>query len=161
MSKLTPNEFSYKMFTAPKTKITEAELITAIKIFKDFWTAKDLEKSIAKVGYSPKICSALSTVPNPLVTTLTSTKYPNAKFVKLYGLDIPNLYLTAPEYQRLYNVGLILSTLIPIKMCKRWNSKESAQMYLNIVKRMPKTNQTKILTRYLNKLLGEYANGDI
>lgn len=161
MSKLTPNEFSYKMFTAPKTKITESELVEAIRIFENFWTAKDLEKSIAKIGYSPKIRSTLSAVPNPLVTTLTSTKYPNAKFVKLYGLDISNLYLTAPEYQRLRNVGLIVSTLTPIKMYKRWNSKESIQMYLNIIKRMPKTNQTKILIKYLNKLLGEYTNGNI
>lgn len=151
MSSLTPNEFSYKMFTSPKTKITEETLINAIRIFKDFWTAKDLEKSIAKIGYSTKIRAVLTNLPNPLVTTLTSTKHPNAKFVKLYAHDIPNEYLTAQEYQKLLDAGLLINTLIPISTSKR-RCKSNAELYLNIVKRMPKTSQTKMLIKYLNKL---------
>lgn len=161
MSKLTPNEFSYKMFTAPKTKITENELVEAIKIFQYFWTAKDLEKSIAKIGYSPKVRKVLDNTPNPLVTDFNSSKHPEAKFVKLFAYNIPNEYLTAEEYQFLLNKGLIINTLTPINMFKKGPLTKKYFIYLNIIKRMPKTNQTKILIKYLNKLLGECTNGNI
>lgn len=156
MSKLTPNEFSYKMFTAPKTKITEKYLINAIVIFKDYWTAKDLEKSIKKVGYSPKVKNTLVNVNNPLVTRLGSDKHPDAKFVMLFACDIPNEYLTAQEYQLLLDKGLLVNTLIHVNIAKKWTFKEKYQTYLNIVNRMPKTKQSRILTRYLNKLLKEF-----
>lgn len=156
MSNLTSNEFSYKMFTAPKTKITEADLIEAIRIFKDYWTVKDLEKSIAKIRSSSKIRAVLSNLDNPLVTTLNSSKHPEAKFVKLFAYDIPNEYLTAEEYQLLLDQGLLINTLIPTNTVKRWTSKEKCTTYLSIIKRMPKTNQTKILIKYLNELLKEY-----
>lgn len=155
MSNLTPNEFSYKMFTAPKTKITEAELIEAIRVFKDFWAVKDLEKAIAKVGYSLKVRKVLNNVDNPLVTDFNSPKHPDAKFIRLFAYDIPNEYLTAEEYQFLLNKGLIINTLTPIAIAKKRAFKESYYNYLNIVKRMPKTNQTKILIKYLNKLVAE------
>lgn len=156
MLSLTPNEFSYKMFTAPKTKITESDLVNAIRVFKDYWTAKDLEKSIAKVGYSSRVKAILSNIENPLVTTLNSTKYPKAKFVKLFAYDIPNEYLTAKEYQLLLDQGLLINTLVSTTRVKRWTSKEKCNICLNIVKRMPKTSQTKILIKYLNELLKEY-----
>jgi hypothetical protein len=160
MLELTPNEFSYKVFTAPKTKITESDLVNAIVVFKNYWTAKDLEKSIAKVGYSPKICSALTNLENPLVTTLGSTKYPEAKYVKLFAYDIPNECLTASQYQMLLNTGqLLINTIIPIKRVKRRTSKSSVEMFISILKRYPKTTQSRILIRYLNKLLKEYTNG--
>lgn len=152
MSKLTPNEFSYKMFIAPKTKITEDELVEAIRIFKDFWTVKDLEKSIAKIGYSPRIRRVLDNVPNPLVTDFNSSKHPEAKFVRLLAYNIPNEYLKAEEYQFLYDKSLLINTLTPISIAKRCTLKDKFFIYLNIVKRMPKTNQTKILIKYLNKL---------
>lgn len=161
MSNLTPNEFSYKMFTAPKTKTTEAELIEAIRVFKDFWTVKDLEKAIAKVGYSPKIRRVLNNIDNPLVTNFNSPKHPKAKFVRLFAYNIPNEYLKAEEYQFLLDKSLLINTLTPITIAKKRAFKESYYNYLNIVKRMPKTNQTKILIKYLNKLTTEDTQNGI
>lgn len=152
MSKLTPNEFSYKMFTAPKTKITEDELIEAIKIFENFWTAKDLEKSIAKIGYSPKVRRVLDNIPNPLVTDFNSSKHPEAKFIRLFAYNIPNEYLTAEEYQLLWDKSILINTLTPINIAKKWAFLKKYHIYLSIIKRMPKTSQTKILIKYLNKL---------
>lgn len=152
---LTSNEFSYKMFTAPKTKITEEDLANALRIYKHLWTKQDLKKAIKKVGLTAKIRIHLTTHSNPL-TSVFNSKDDDCEYIVLYTSTFDEKHLTPEEYQELYFNSYKIFTAIPTNIAKRSIPKPKAELFLSILKRYPKTTQSRILIRYLNKLLKEY-----
>jgi len=155
---LTPNEFSYKMFTAPKTKITTEDLLSALRIYKYFWTKQDLKKAIKKVGgLTASLRTHLTAYPNPLTSRFSNID-DNCEYIILYTSTFNEKYLTPEEYQELYFSSYKIFTAIPTTIAKRAIPKPKAELFLSILKRYPKTTQSRILIRYLNKLLKEYPN---
>lgn len=153
MLELTPNEFSYKMFTAPKTKIREEDLFNALRIYKDLWTKQDLKKTIKKVGLTTsKLRACLIMYSNPLTSTFNNQD-DDCEYVVLYTSTFDEKYLTPEEYQELYFSSYKIFTAIPTNIAKRSIPKPKAELFLSILKRYPKTTQSRILIRYLKQLL--------
>lgn len=149
---LEPNEFSYKMFINAK-KITSTDLAEAIPVFKQFWTSEDLKKLLRKLPIlSSQVKVALATHSNPLVKRFTNSDI-DSKYIILIPSDIPNKYMKPEEYQFLEYTSrsTCISTMNNPSM---YRYQHLIDTYLNILKRMPRSKQSKALIKYL-KLIKE------
>ena len=149
---LEPNEFSYKMFINAK-QITSTDLVKAIPIFKQFWTKEDLKKLLKKLPIlSSEVKTALATHSNPLVKRFTNSDI-DSNYIILRPSDIPNQYMKPDEYQFLEytNRATTISTLNNPSV---YRYQHLIDTYLNILKRMPRSKQSKALIKYL-KLVKE------
>ena len=152
MLNLTPDLFSYKMFTAPKTKITEDDLCNALRMYQEFWTKKDLKLAIKKVGLTSSIRKRLATYSNPLSTHFSNTN-DDAKYIVLRTSYLDYKYMTPQEYQKSLIIPATISNLFTIERATHYISKADLTMYLTILKRYPRTTQSRILIKYLKQIL--------
>lgn len=149
---LEPNEFSYKMFTNAK-QITPTDLAKAIPIFKQFWTKEDLKKLLKKFKVLPhEVKVALVTHSNPLVKQFTNSDI-DSPYIKLRHSDIPSQYMKPEEYQFLMYTNRT-THIVTINNPSTYRHQHLIDTYLNILKRMPKSKQSKALIKYL-KLVKE------
>lgn len=149
---LEPNEFSYKMFINAK-QITSTDLARAIPVFKQFWTKEDLKKLLRKFPVLPSMVKmALETYPNPLVKRFTNSDI-DSSYIILRPSGIPNKYMKPEEYQFLEYTdrSTHISTM---NNPSTYRYQYLIDTYLNILKRMPRSKQSKALIKYL-KLVKE------
>lgn len=147
---LEPNEFSYKVVTTPKAQITESNLVQAIPLFKDYWDKPTLKRLVNKVGLTRRIISALRNNKNPLVARFSNSDN-EAIYCTLNPMtDFDNKYLTPEEYQ--YFRYSVIPSIFTAENTTNVKS-TLLVMYLTILKRYPKTTQSRILIRYINKQL--------
>ena len=152
MLELTPNLFSYKMFTSPTTQITEDDLCNALGMYQDLWTVEDLKLAITKVGLTSPIKERLRTYKNPLTSNFKN-KDDNAEYIVLRPRLLTPEYMTPAEYQRtLYN-AVIVTNLYTIKQTRQYTDTPKLELYLIILKRHPKTTQSTILIDYITQVL--------
>lgn len=152
MLNLTPDEFSYKLFTSPKTKITEDDLCNALRMYQDLWTKKDLKLAIKKVGLTMPIKQRLKTYKNPLTSYFNNTN-DDAEYIVLRSYNINQEYMTAEEYQKLLYVHFIITNLYTTKQATQYAPIQILTTCLNILKRYPRTTQSRILIKYLKQTL--------
>lgn len=149
---LEPNEFSYKMFINAK-QITPTDLAKAIRIFKQFWTKEALKKVLKKFKVIPgEVKAALLTYSNPLVKQFTNSDI-DSPYIKLRSSDIPSQYMKPEEYQFLKYTNRT-THIVTINNPSTYKHQHLIDTYLNILKRMPKSKQSKALIKYL-KLVKE------
>lgn len=149
---LEPNEFSYKMFINAK-QITPTDLAKAIPVFRQFWTKEDLKKLLKKFKIlSGEVKAALIVHSNPLVKQFTNSDI-DSPYIKLRPSDIPKQYMKPEEYQFLEYTNRIVH-ICTINNPSTYKHQHLIDTYLNILKRMPKSKQSKALIKYL-KLVKE------
>ena len=147
---LEPNEFSYKMFINAK-QITPTDLAKAIPTFKQFWTKEDLKKLLRKFKVIPgEVKIALSVHPNPLVKQFTNSDI-DSPYIKLRPSDIPSKYMKPEEYQFLEYTNRI-THIFTTNNPSAYKYQPVIDIYLNILKRMPKSKQSKALIKYLKRV---------
>ena len=149
---LEPNEFSYKMFINAK-QITSADLAKAIPVFKQFWTKEDLKKLLKKLPIlSSEVKTALATHSNPLVKRFTNSDI-DSNYIILRSSDIPIKYMKPEEFQFLEYTdrSTHISTM---NNPSTYRYPPLINTYINILKRMPRSKQSKALIKYL-KLVKE------
>lgn len=160
---LEPNEFSYKMFINAK-QITPTDLAKAIPVFRQFWTKEDLKKILKKFKIlSGEVKTALIVHSNPLVKQFTNSDI-DSPYIKLRPSDIPSKYMKPEEYQFLeymkpeaYQFLEYTNRIVHICTINNpstYKHQHLIDTYLNILKRMPKSKQSKALIKYL-KLVKE------
>ena len=152
MLELTQNLFSYKMFTAPKTQITEDDLCNALRMYQDFWTKKDLKSAIKKVGLTMPIKQRLKSYRNPLTSYFNNTN-DNADFIVLRSYDLDSKYMTPQEYQAVVFMPSTITNMYTHKQQMQYVPLYMLDMYLTILERYPKTTQSTILIDYLTQVL--------
>lgn len=149
---LEPNEFSYKMFINAK-QITPTDLAKAIPVFKQFWTKEDLKKILKKFKIlSGVVRVALVVHSNPLVKQFTNSDI-DSPYIKLRPSDIPSQYMKPEEYQFLEYTNRTIH-IFTINNPSVYKDPHVINTYINILKRMPKSKQSKALIKYL-KLVKE------
>lgn len=149
---LEPNEFSYKMFINAK-QITPTDLAKAIPVFRQFWTKEDLKKILKKFKIlSGEVKVALVTHSNPLVKQFTNSDI-DSLYIKLKPSDIPSKYMKPEEYQFLEYTNRIVH-ICTINNPSTYKHQHLIDTYLNILKRMPKSKQSKALIKYLKTCKG-------
>lgn len=149
---LEPNEFSYKMFINAK-QIAPIDLIRSIPTFKQFWTKEALKKVLKKFKVIPhEVKVALLVHSNPLVKQFTNSDI-DSPYIKLRPSDIPSKYMKPEEYQFLEYTDRIIH-IFTINNPSAYKHQPVIDIYLNILKRMPKSKQSKALIKYL-KLVKE------
>ena len=149
---LEPNEFSYKMFINAN-QITSADLVKAIPVFKQFWTKEDLKKLLRKFPVLPSMVKmALETYSNPLVKRFTNSDI-DSNYIILRPSDIPNKYMKPDEYQFLEYTNRA-TTISTLNNPSTYRYQYLIDTYLNILKRMPRSKQSRALIKYL-KLVKE------
>lgn len=149
---LEPNEFSYKMFINAK-QITLTDLTKAIPVFRKFWTSKDLKKLLRKFPVIPRMVKmALATHSNPLVKRFTNSDI-DSNYIILRPSDIPNKYMKPDEYQFLEYTNRS-THIFTMNNPSMYRYQHLIDTYLNILKRMPRSKQSKALIKYL-KLVKE------
>ena len=149
---LEPNEFSYKMFINSKHP-TPNDVVKSIPIFKQFWTSKDLKKLLNKFKVLPNVVkTSLETHSNPLVKRFSNSDI-DSDYIILRPSDIPSQYMTPEEYQFLEYIerSTKISTM---NNPSTYRYRLLINTYLNILNRMPKSKQSKVLIKYL-KLVKE------
>lgn len=152
MLNLTPDEFSYKLFTAPKTQITTEDLCNALLIYKNHWTKKDLKLAIKKVGLTGPIKQRLKTHTNPLTSYFNNTN-DEAEYIVLRSRDLDPKYMIPEEYQRLQFYDATISNINTVKQTKSRLLIATLNIHLSILKRYPRTTQSRILIKYLKQTL--------
>lgn len=152
MLNLTPDLFSYKLFTSPKTQITEEDLCNAIQIYKNFWSKQDLKSAIKKVGLTGPIKQRLKAYKNPLTSYFNNTN-DDAEYIVLRSYDINQKYMTPEEYQKLLYVPFTITNLYTTKQAIHYVPIQILTMCLNILKRYPRTTQSRILIKYLKQTI--------
>lgn len=152
MLNLTPDLFSYKMFTSPKTKITEDDLCNALRIYQEFWTKKDLKAAIKKVGLTTPIKQRLKSYKNPLTSHFNNTN-DSAEFIVLKSSDLDQVYMTPKEYQLILYTPVLITNMYTTKQQTQYVSTMKLELFLTILKRYPRTTQSRILIKYLKQLL--------
>ena len=149
---LEPNEFSYKMFINAK-QITSTDLVKATPIFKQFWTKEDLKKLLRKFPVLPSMVKmALATYSNPLVKRFTNSDI-DSNYIILRPSNIPNKYMKPDEYQFLEYTNRA-TTISTLNKPSTYRYQYLIDTYLNILKRVPRSKQSKALIKYL-KLVKE------
>ena len=152
MLELTPNLFSYKMFTSPTTQITEDDLCNALRIYQDFWTKKDLKLAVKKVGLTKSIKQKLKSCKNPLTSYFNNTN-DDAEFIILRSYDLDSKYMTPEEYQStLYN-PVAITNMYTFKQQTQFVPTVKLELFLTILKRYPRTTQSHILIKYLKQTI--------
>ena len=152
MLNLTPDEFSYKLFTSPKTKITEDDLCNALRMYQDLWTKKDLKLAIKKVGLTMPIKQRLKSYKNPLTSYFKNIN-DDAEFIVLRSRDLDTTYMTPEEYQStLYN-PVTITNMYTFKQQAQFVPTVKLELFLIILKRYPRTTQSRILIKYLKQIL--------
>ena len=146
MLNLTQDEFSYKLFTAPKTQITEEDLCNALRIYQDFWTKQDLKSAIKKVGLTGPIKQRLKAYTNPLTSYFNNTN-DDAEYIVLRSADLNPKYMTPEEYQRIQFYNDIISNINTVKQTKSRYLVATLNIHLSILKRYPRTTQSRILIK--------------
>lgn len=152
MLNLTPDEFSYKLFTSPKTQITEEDLCNALLIYQDFWTKQDLKTAIKKVGLTGPIKQRLKTHTNLLTSYFNNTN-DEAEYIILRSRDLDPRYMTPEEYQRLKFYDATISNIDTVKQTKSRYLGATLNIHLSILKRYPRTTQSRILIKYLKQTI--------
>ena len=152
MLNLTPDLFSYKMFTASKTKITEDDLCNALRMYQDFWTKKDLKLAIKKVGLTMPIKQRLKAYKNPLTSYFNNTN-DDAEFIVLRSSDLDPKYMTPEEYQLILYTPLLVANMYTAKQQTQYVRTVKLELFLTILKRYPRTTQSRILIKYLKQIL--------
>ena len=152
MLNLTPDEFSYKLFTSPKTQISEEDLCNALLIYKNFWTKQDLKEAIKKVGLTMPIKQRLKAYTNPLLSYFNNTN-DDAEYIVLRSRDLNPKYMTPEEYQRLQFYDATISNIDTVKQTKSRYLIATLNIHLSILKRYPRTTQSRILIKYLKQII--------
>ena len=152
MLDLTPDLFSYKMFTAPKTQITEDDLCNALRMYQEFWTKKDLKLAIKKVGLTMPIKQRLKSYRNPLTSYFNNTN-DDAEFIVLRSCDLDLTYMTPEEYQLTLYTPVIITNIYTAKQQTQYIPTVKLELFLTILKRYPRTTQSRILIKYLKQIL--------
>ena len=134
-------------------QITSTDLTKAIPVFKQFWTKEDLKKVLKKFKIlSGEVKVALVTYSNPLVKQFTNSDI-DSPYIKLRPSDIPSKYMKPEEYQFLEYTNRT-THIVTINNPSIYKHQHLIDTYLNILKRMPKSKQSKALIKYL-KLIKE------
>lgn len=152
MLNLTPDIFSYKMFTSPKTKITEDDLCNALSMYQNLWTKKDLKLAIKKVGLTTFIKQKLKFYKNPLTSYFNNTN-DDAEFIVLKSSDLDPEYLTPEEYQLILYTPVLITNMYTAKQQTQYVRTAKLELFLTILKRYPRTTQSRILIKYLTNIL--------
>ena len=140
------------MFTSPTTQITEDDLCNALRLYQDFWTKKDLKVAIKKVGLTKSIKQELKSCKNPLTSYFNNTN-DDAEFIVLRSYDLSSKYMTPKEYQKMLYLSSTITNMYTVKQQTQWIEPYILQMYLTILKRYPRTTQSRILIKYLKQIL--------
>lgn len=152
MLDLTPDLFSYKMFTSPTTKITEDDLCNALRMYQDFWTKKDLKSAIKKVGLTMSIKQRLKSYKNPLTRYFNNTN-DDAEFIVLQSYNLDPKYMTPKEYQVILYNPVTITNMYTAKQQTQYVPTAKLELILTILKRHPRTTQSRILIKYLKQIL--------
>ena len=152
MLNLTPDLFSYKLFTSTKTQITTDDLCNAVRIYQDFWTKSDLKAAIKKTGLTGPIKQRLKAYKNPLTSYFNNTN-DNAEYIVLRSADLDPKYMTPEEYQRLQFYDATISNINTVKQTKSRYLVATLNIHLSILKRYPRTTQSRILIKYLKQTI--------
>ena len=140
------------MFTSPKTKITEDDLCNALSMYQNLWTKKDLKLAIKKVGLTTFIKQKLKSYKNPLTSYFNNTN-DDAEFIVLKSSDLDPEYLTPEEYQLTLYVPVLITNMYTFKQQTQYVPTVKLKLFLTILKRYPRTTQSRILIKYLTNIL--------
>lgn len=89
---------------------------------------------------------------NPLVSTFSNSN-DEADYIVLFPSRFDKHYMTAEEYQAIYVESLVIFTARSIKHHKQYLPTKKVEIYLTILKRYPRTTQSRILIKYLKQIL--------
>lgn len=132
-------------------QITPTDLAKAIPVFKQFWTKEALKKVLKKFKVIPhEVKVALSVHSNPLVKQFTNSDI-DSSYIKLRHSDIPSKYMKPEEYQFIEYTNRT-THIFTINNPSAYKHQLVIDIYLNILKRMPKSKQSKALIKYLKRV---------
>ena len=96
----------------------------------------------------------LKSYKNPLTSYFNNTN-DDAEFIVLRSIDLDSKYMTPAEYQLNLYTATLITNMCTTKQQTQHVKPVTLELFLTILKRYPRTTQSRILIKYLKQTLKE------